>query len=409
MIKKYIILIGTLDTKGEELIFLKKQIQRRKHDVMLVDVSMGSESRYKADVSSTEIAELGGKSFDEIKLSKDRELVNRVMETGAIEKIKQLYSAGKISGIMTAGGVTMALFGAHVMKSLPFGVPKLIVTPGAMPAYVPRWFDTMDIVIMQGVVDFAGLNEMVKDVLLRAAGAICGMVEESSETVNRQREKSVAMTQFGYSEECAKIVRQHLEEHGYRVYPFHAQGIGDKAMDDLILQGFFDGVIDIVPAGVIEELFAGNRAAGPKRLEAAGEKGLPQVIAPCSINITNAGPTRKRAEEYSVRERKYKQDEVRILTRYNPEELKTAAKVYANKLNAAKGPVKILFPMRGWSSLDREGSVLHAPDEDIVFVQKLRRHLRPEIEIRELNCHLEDPEFALALVDAFFQIEQPRK
>jgi len=264
----------------------------------------------------------------------------------------------------------------------------------------------MDMTIMQGVVDFAGLNELAMSVLTRAAGAMCGMLKDSGEAISSLLEKSVAITQLGWSDNCARLVKQHLEERGYRVYPFHAQGIGDRAMEDLIVQGFFDGVIDIAPAGVIEELFHGTRAAGPKRLEAAGERGLPQVIAPCGINITNASLTRRQADKYVSREKKLKQDEARIETRYNQEELVTAAKVYAEKLNKAKGPVRFLFPTRGWSSLDREGSVLHAPEEDRVFVEELRRNLKPGEGIEELDCHLEDPEFALALVEAFVSMDK---
>jgi uncharacterized protein (UPF0261 family) len=407
--KKYIVVIGTLDTKGEEIQFLKQQIERRHPDVIVIDVSMGGKPLFEADVGPAEIARLGGKTIAEIRSAKDRNWATPVMERGAMEKVKQLYSAGEIGGIMAVGGTTMALFGANVMKLLPFGIPKFIVCTGAMPAYLRSWFATMDMIVMQGVVDFAGLNELVRSVLVRAAGAICGMVEDSAEAIPRLSEKSVAITQLGWSDNCGRLVRQHLEERGYHVYPFHAQGIGDRAMDDLILQGFFDGVIDIAPGGVIEEIFAGTRAAGPKRLEAAGERGLPQVIAPGSVNITNAGPERKHAKKYASRERKLKQDEFRIETRYSKEELITAAKVYADKLNKAKGPVKILFPTRGWSSLDREGSVLHAPEEDKVFVEELRRNLKSEIEIKELDCHLEDAEFALALVETFVRLDQSKK
>jgi uncharacterized protein (UPF0261 family) len=406
---KYIVVIGTLDTKGEEILFLKQQIARRHPEVIVIDVSMGGEPLFKADVGPGEIARLGGKTIEEVRLSKDRNWATPVMEKGTTEKVKQLYAAGEIGGIMAVGGTTMALLGANVMKLLPFGITKFIVCTGAMPAYLRSWFATMDMIVMQGVVDFAGLNELVRSVLVRAAGAICGMVEDSGEAIPRLAEKSVAITQLGWSDNCGRLVRQHLEERGYHVYPFHAQGIGDRAMDDLILQGFFNGVIDIAPGGVIEEIFAGTRAAGPKRLEAAGERGLPQVIAPGSVNITNAGPERKQAEQYISRERKLKQDEFRIETRYSREELKTAAKVYADKLNKARGPVKILFPTRGWSSLDREGSVLHAPEEDKVFVVELRRNLKPEIEIKELDCHLEDAEFALALVETFLRLAQPGK
>ncbi len=407
--KKYVVVIGTLDTKGKQLLFLKQQIERRHCSVIVIDVSMGGEPLFEADVGPAEIARLGGGTIEEIKLSSDRDWVFQVMEKGAIEKVKQLYSAGKVGGIMAVGGSTIALFGAHVMKLLPFGIPKFIVCPGALPAFVPKWFNTMDVMIMQGIVDFAGLNELVMSVLVRAAGAVCGMVKGSGEAIPRLPEKSVAITQLGYSDNCGRLVRQHLEERGYRVYPFHAQGIGDRAMDDLILQGFFSGVIDIATGGVIEEIFAGNRAAGPKRLEAAGERGLLQVVAPGSVNITNAGPTRKQAEKYASGERKLKLDELRIMTRYSADELAVAARTYADKLNKAKGPVKILFPTKGWSSLDREGSVLHAPEEDKVFVEELRKNLKPEIEIKELNCHLEDAEFALALVETFVRMDQSGK
>jgi uncharacterized protein (UPF0261 family) len=407
--KRNIVVVGTLDTKGEEILFLKQQIAGRHPEVFVIDVSMGGEPLFEADATPAEIARLGGKSIEEIRLTKDRNWATQVMERGAMEKVKQLYGAGEIEGIMAVGGTTMALLGASVMKLLPFGVPKFIVCTGAMPAYLRSWFATMDMIVMQGVVDFAGLNELVKSVLVRAAGAICGMVEGSGEAIPHLAEKSVAITQLGWSDNCGRLVRQHLEKRGYHVYPFHAQGIGDRALDDLILQGFFDGVIDIASGGVIEEIFAGTRAAGPKRLEAAGERGLPQVIAPGSVNITNAGPERKHARKYASRERKLKQDEFRIETRYSPEELKIAARVYADKLNKAKGPVKFLFPTRGWSSLDREGSVLHAPEEDKVFVEELRRNLKPEIEVEELDCHLEDAEFAQALVEAFLRLAQPSK
>lgn len=403
--RKSVIVMGTLDTKGEEILFLKQQLEQKQCSVTVIDVSMGTQPLFKADVTPDEVSRLGGSDIEEVRLSKDRDWINQVMERGAREKVKQLYSAGGVGGIMAVGGSTMALFGARVMKLLPFGIPKVIVCPGVIPAQVRRLYDTMDMIIMQGVVDFAGLNELAMSVLARAAGAMCGMLEDSGEAISSLMEKSVAITQLGWSANCARLVKQHLEERGYRVYPFHAQGIGDRAMDDLIQQGFFDGVIDIAPAGVIEEIFSGTRAGGPRRLEAAGERGLPQIIAPCSINVTNASLTRRKSEIYFSREKKLKQDEARIETRYNLEELTTAARVYAQKLNKAKGPVKILFPARGWSSLDREGSVLHDPEEDKIFVQELRSNLKTEIQIEELDCHLEDDEFALALVEAFVGLE----
>jgi uncharacterized protein (UPF0261 family) len=407
---KSIVVLGTLDTKGEQILFLRERIVRRGHRAVVVDLSMGGEPLFEADITPKEIAQVSGKDIEEITVSRDRAMVTRVMEAGASKRIGELYSDQKVDGMIAVGGASMALMGAHIMEGFPFGMPKMMVCPAAMPAYIGYWFGTMDIAIMQSIVEFAGLNELLRDVLARAAGAICGMAEEAlSPGVLQVSRGSVAITQFGFSESCGRYVRQYLEERGYVVYPFHAQGISDRAMDHLIDQGYFDGVIDIVPAGVMEEIFEGHRAAGPDRLEAAGRRGIPQVIAPCSINITGCGPTRKHRERYASRDRVLKIDEIRAATRFNPEELRIGANAYAEKLNKAKGPVKILIPIRGWSSLDRKGSVLHDPEEDNVFVNVLRKDLKPQIAIEELDLHLEDPAFALALVENFVRMDSTRR
>jgi len=397
---KNIVVIGTLDTKGEPILFLKDRITQRGHQAIVVDLSMGGTPLFQADITPQEIAQAAGKSIEEITASRDRSMATRVMEAGAMKKIGELDSLKKVDGIIAIGGATMALVGAHIMEGFPFGMPKIIVTPAAMPPYIGYWFGTMDIAIIQSIVEFAGLNDLLKDVLARAAGAVCGMAEEASPAGSlRVPRGSIAITQFGFTDNCAKYVRQYLEEKGYVVYPFHAQGISDRAMDSLIEQGYFDGVIEIAPAGVIEEIFEGHRAAGPKRLEAAGRRGIPQVIAPGSINLTGCGITRKHREKYATRERVMKIDEIRAMTRFNDEELRIGAKAYVEKLNQAKGRVSILFPLRGWSSLDREGSILYDPQKDRVFVEELIRNLKPEIEVVEVDCNLEDPPFALALVE----------
>jgi len=397
---KNIVVIGTLDTKGEPILFLKDRITQRGHQAIVVDLSMGGTPLFQADITPQEIAQAAGKSIEEITASRDRSMATRVMEAGAMKKIGELDSLKKVDGIIAIGGATMALVGAHIMEGFPFGMPKIIVTPAAMPPYIGYWFGTMDIAIIQSIVEFAGLNDLLKDVLARAAGAVCGMAEEASPAGSlRVPRGSIAITQFGFTDNCAKYVRQYLEEKGYVVYPFHAQGISDRAMDSLIEQGYFDGVIEIAPAGVIEEIFEGHRAAGPKRLEAAGRRGIPQVIAPGSINLTGCGITRKHREKYATRERVMKIDEIRAMTRFNDEELTIGARAYVEKLNQAKGRVSILFPLRGWSSLDREGSILYDPQKDRVFVEELIRNLKPEIEVVEVDCNLEDPPFALALVE----------
>jgi uncharacterized protein (UPF0261 family) len=295
----------------------------------------------------------------------------------------------------------MALIGSQVMSKLPFGIPKVIATPAAMPVYVGRWFSATDLIVMQLIVEIAGMNDLVKNAIAQVAGAISGMVEEAYDyRALKLPYPSIAVTELGFSDLCAKYVEQLLIEKGYHVYPFHAQGISDRAMDRLISQGFFDGVIEIVPAGLIEERFKGNRAAGPERLNAACERGIPQVWAPCCLNLTGAGPTRTNRDKYIASGKVLNIDEMRAMARFPRDELLIGAQLYAEKMNKAKGPIKLVVPLRGWSSLDQEGSILYDPEEDRIFINELKKNLRCHIEIEEVDCNLEDIGTARALVES---------
>jgi len=258
-----------------------------------------------------------------------------------------------------------------------------------------------------------GLNELVKSVLTRAAGTISGMVETGAGSVLallKQSEKPlIAVTEFGYAEKCCEhYVKPYLEEKGYEVIMIHAQGVGDRALEKLLDQGIFDGVVDIVPAGVSEELLGGNRAAGPDRLEGAGRRGIPQVVTPCGFEMISCGPLERRDKgdplwvSRNLANRKYYvHDLLRVQARTSADELRLVAKTVANKLNKAKGPVKFLIPLRGWSALSIEDWALHDPETDKVLTEELRKHLKPEIEIKEFDVHINTPEFARAVVEAF--------
>ncbi|HOD78551.1 MAG TPA: Tm-1-like ATP-binding domain-containing protein [Syntrophorhabdus sp.] len=399
---KTIVILGTLDTKGEQLQLLKDKILARGHRAILMDMGMGSEPRVKPDITAREIAGLMGHDTEEFRVSRDRFAKAEVMVAGAQMMIADLLARDEVDGAVALGGASMALIGARVMSRLPFGIPKLIATSAAMPAYVSEWFDSMDVAVMQVIMEFTGLNNLLTNAIAQVAGAISGMVEESSSRSSLTLPfPSVAITEIGFCPQCAQQVETLLEAKGYHVFPFHAQGISERAMDNLISQGFFDGVIDIVPAGLIEEIYQGNRPAGMARLDAAAERGIPQIIAPSTVNLTGCGVTRKNREKYASRPRIMKMDELRSMTRFNAEELTYAATFYRDKLNKAKGPVKFFVPLKGWSAIDREGTVLYDPDGDRVFVDALRQGLDPKVEIVEVPCNLEDLEFAVAMVEAF--------
>ncbi len=398
---KTIAIVVTLDTKGVEVDFLKGHIEQRGHKTVVVDVGMGSKPLFEGDITCEQVARAGGATIEELRASQDRYKANEIMITGAIKEMKKLADAGILDGIISIGGASATFLATSIMKALPFGIPKLMVSSNAaQPGFASRYFGTKDITIMHAIVDIAGLNDLVTSLITQAAGAICGMVESGAALGPATSLKpSVALTTLGVCEKCAKHIRQSLEGKGYQVSIFSAQGIGDSAMEQLIEQGLFQGVIDLSPGGIIDALCEGTRAGSPQRLETAGEKGIPQVIAPCGLDFITPRLSRYKPE-YKTRTR-HQIDEYRVMLRSSPEELVPAANIIASKLNKAKGPVKFLIPLRGWSALDGEGRPLGISESATAFVDELRKALKPDIEIREIDAWIEDPDFASAVVTAF--------
>jgi len=398
--EKNIVIVGTSDTKGEQLALLKEKIRATGHRPILMDVSMGGKPTLDAEVPPHEIAKLVGKRIDEILTSTDRRISTDIMTEGAQNKALALLADGELDGIVAMGGTSMGLIGSRIMANLPFGIPKIIAIPAAMPAYVGRFFGATDVTVMQLIMEIAGTNDLVDNAISQVAGAISGMVGQA---LNHRKltlpHPAVAITQIGFSNSCAKNVETLLEGEGYHVYPFHAQGVSDRAMDGLIAQGFFDAVVEICPAGLVEERFKGNRPAGMARLDAAGERGIPQVWAPCCLNLTGVGPTRHNREKYLASGKIFEMDETRAMTRFPEDELIIGAQLYAEKINKAKGPLKLVVPLKGWSSIDREGSVLYDPEQDRLFIQELKKGLHVDLDIQEVDANLEDLETAQALVE----------
>ena len=406
ILEKTIVIISTLDTKGSEAAFLKNLIQERGHQVILLDINTGGEPSIPPDISAKEVAKDGGWNIEEVRKMKDTSKVSSIMVEGAIKKVKYLLEKGQIDGIISFGGASNTAIATAIMKSLPFGIPKVMLSSmAAVPAYAGGYFGTKDIAILHSVVDVVGANPLVKDVLARAAGAICGMVEMEGGLISLSRmthEKDlIALTEFKFSEDCCFHIRHLLEEKGFEVIPFHAQGMGDRAMEDLIAEGLFQGVMDIVPAGVSEELLGGNRAAGPSRLERAGEMGIPQIVTPCGFDMLSCGPLERgdRGDPLwvsrDIKNRKlFIPDAFRVQARTIFQELREIAKEVARKLNRSKGPVCMLIPLKGWSSLDQEGMPLYDPEADKAFVQELKRHLHPKVPLIEIDLHLNTREFA---------------
>ncbi len=401
--QKTILLISTMDTKGEETLYLKKKIEEIGPGTLLMDLAMRGEGASPADIPPEQVAEAAGSSLREIHESKDRAGITNITISGACRVARELLSEGKIDGVAGLGGSTGSLMATEVMRALPFGVPKLMVSStAALPGLSTRYIGTGDIVLFHTVIEISGLSNLLKNVLDRAAHAVAAMTSGGVAPTQTAEGKAIALTMLGPCEKCATAVQKELEKAGYQVIGFSAAGIGDRAMEEMISQGLFHGVVDLAPGGVGEHLYGFMRDAGPRRLESAGKGGIPQVVSTCSVNHMTPAKSRYKPEYHE--RRKYDLDKFRTWLRMSPEELEEVAGVFAGKLNAAQGPVRVVVPKKGWSSVDAPGNATYDPDEDRLFVQRLRRELRPDIPITEVDANMEAPEFARAVIRAAMDV-----
>jgi uncharacterized protein (UPF0261 family) len=403
--KKCIVLVSTLDTKGEEAGYLKELILKRGHRPFIIDIGAGGKARLDADITANEVARAAGTEIEKLWGSRERQKVTEVMIKGAVTKLIALCRTGKVGGMISIGGMTSTVMASSIMREMPYSIPKLIVSSAASMPGSNRFFGPTGITMMHSLVDVAGLNSLLKAQLSRAAGAICGMVEgEISQPGLAVRKPMVAMSVYGYVENCARYISEALTGK-WELIRFHATGMPEITMEKLIEEGFFSGIIDLVPSSITNEKFSGSRSSWPRRLEVAGEKGIPQVVAPAGVNtISRVGLTAEElAPELKIRKH-YFMEELRVTVWLNAEELVNMASIYAEKLNKAVGPTKFLIPKRGWLSIEKEGSTFHDPQSIQAFVDRLKEKLKAGIEVREVDANIDDPIFARAIVNAFEEV-----
>jgi len=402
---KRILIVSTLDTKRVETFYLRDAIKRLGKEPVILDISMRQREGAKADIPPQEVAKAGGSTFEEILVSKERAKNTAIMTKGAQSIALDMWKEGRLDGIIGIGGSTGSLMATDVMRALPFGVPKLMISAtAALPGMSTRYIDIGDISLMHSVIEVSGLSDILKNVIERGAGAVCAMADVSPVRTKKEGEKrpAIAITMLSPVEQCASGVREMLEAEGYQVIGFSAAGISDRAMELMIEQGLFDGVIDLAPGGVIEHLVGGMKDAGPSRMEAAGKVGIPQVISTGGVNYITP-PKSKYTEEHRAR-KKYDLDKFRTWIKASPDELKKAAGVFAEKLNRSKGPVKVIIPLKGWTNFDIPGSATYDPEEDRVFVDALKKAVSPGIEVIEVDANIEEKTFARALADALMKL-----
>ncbi len=390
-------IVGTLDTKGEEFAYLRSRIEAAGVRTLVIDVGVLHAPLFEPQITREEVAASAGRDLNELLAERDRGKSVQAMAEGAAIIARRLVDQGRIHGIISLGGSAGTTIGTAAMRALPVGFPKLMVSTLASGDTRP-YVGTKDIAMMYSVVDIAGLNRLSRQILSNAAAAIVGMVRSESPRATESK-PLIAATMFGVTTPCVTEARRILEESGFEVIVFHATGTGGRAMEDLIADGLVAGVLDITTTELADELAGGVMSAGPRRLEAAGKRGIPQVVCPGAIDMVNFGPLDSVPAQYRER-RLYVHNPTVTLMRTTPEECAALGRITAEKLNRARGPVAFYMPSRGVSAIATAGQPFHSPEADKSYLQALKANLKPHIRLVELDADINDPQFARAVAEA---------
>lgn len=377
--------MGTFDSKAEEHLFLKQAIEERGYQTLTINIGAKDPPGFNPD-------------FDlrpQELLDRDRAMQQIIEQACAL--VKDLHDQGKLSAVISAGGGTGTYLAATIIKVLPLGVPKIIVSTVASRDMGPV-VGVHDITMMHSVGDLLGVNSLSGLILDSAAGAVCGMT--ASEWKPLQRKKRVALTMFGFITRTAEMVREHLESMGHEVIAFHANGTGGLAMEQLAGEGWFDGILDLAVHELADSLHPGGycRLIGPGRLDPVQNNNIPRLVIPGGLDCIVLEFIRNSVPE-ELKNRRIFYYDFRSAVSLSLEESMTLADQLADKINRSDSPIKILVPARGWSEATSEQGPLYDPAVGSALIEKLKNNLAKPVKITELDQHILDPEFAKAAAE----------
>ncbi|HNY69896.1 MAG TPA: Tm-1-like ATP-binding domain-containing protein [Syntrophorhabdus sp.] len=402
--KKQLLIIATLDTKGRETEFVRNCAQTLGVNPIIMDIGVLGDPPIAPDISKMDLAAATGVNLPDLIQKKDRAKSVQAMEDGGAILAQRLRNEGKLDGIIGLGGGTGTAIVSSIMRTLPFGLPKVIVSTVASRD-IRQFIGTKDIVMFHSVADLLGFNEFIRLILKQATHAVCGMIEGTS-ALGKDK-PMIGVTAYGINSGVALNAEPFLVSKGYEMLGFHANGCGGMAMEELVAEGRIAGVLDFNPHEIADEMFGGYcKGIGPSRLETAGRMGIPLVFAPGGLDNAVFSPVYPMPE--SLKGRRIHGHDTRFCVRMEQEEMKAFARIIADKLNKSKGFTHVLIPLKGWSDADKEGAALYDPSIDEVFTKTLKELLLPHVPIEEIDLHISDPNFALRAVDILHAMIQQK-
>jgi len=404
-----VLLIGTLDTKGAEIAFVRDCLQQdHRVPVIVLDSGiLGEPLGIVPDIGHDAVAAAAGEgeTLESIRAAGTRGTAVGRMRRGVARIALDLYRQGRVAGVLCLGGAEGSVLGAAAMHALPVGVPKLMVSPlasGRRP-FGPL-VGTRDVMVMHSVVDILGLNPLSMTIFRNAAAAMSGMVRVRAGTVTPSGGgRFVAVTMLGNTTTAVMALKSDLEEAGYGSVIFHANGVGGPAMEELIAAGMFVGVVDYTPQELADNVVGGFHVAGPQRMEAAAQAGLPQVVVVSCLDFSVHGP-RHAIPAHLAGRPSYHHNPEFTLVRLTGDEMETVGHTLAARLNAATGPTCVVVPHGGLSIANTPGGELYDPAADERLFAALAADLHPRIRRIDIPDHANSPACAHVAAREFLQL-----
>lgn len=388
---KQIVIVGTLDTKGQELALVNELIEATGLKTLVIDFGVMGPPAFAPDITREEVAQAGRGDFAILSSGEHKDEAMSVMASGLAVIVRQLYDKDQLDGILGMGGSGNTSIATAAMRTLPIGVPKVMVSTlggGDVSAYA----GTKDITFMPSIVDVAGINSISRQIYANAAGAIAGMVNMEAPTAVAEK-PLVTASMFGNTTVCVEHARSIIEENGFEVLVFHATGTGGRTMESLIADGHIVGSLDITTTELADHVCGGFLDAGPERCLAAARAGIPAVLVPGCVDMANFWGIETVPEKYKARNL-YRWNPNVTLLRTNVAENIKIGEMIAAAANAATAPVTIVLPLKGVSMLDSQGERFWDPEADKACFDAIKENLSPNIPVIELDNNINDPEFS---------------
>ncbi len=390
-------MLGCFDTKAADFEFLRACLIMQDLDVISINMGVQPvQCPFPIDVSASAVAEAAGHKLSAMREQSDRSTALEIMGHGAAKVIGNLLVAGQVDGAIGMGGGGGTFLTLLAMQAIPIGVPKVCLSTLASKDLSPQ-VGTKDITLICSVVDIAGLNQISRMQMSQAAGAIAGMMRTTDLTQD-SRPPSIAISMFGNTTSCVEACSALLREAGYEVLAFHAVGVGGQTMEALIRDGYFDGVLDITTTELADHLCEGICSAGPTRLTAAAEKGIPQVVVPGCLDMVNYGPPNTVPDRYQDRKLFSWAPDVTLM-RTNKVENEELGTIISQRLNNSAGKVSILLPLQGISKISSVGGPFYDPDVDKVLFKTIKQKTKGSIKVLEIDANINDAIFAKSAVE----------